>query len=485
METLRRLCSKESLLAIVGMSVMWTCVHNQLMYPVTFIFVKEDAPNAMMLFLAFAILELATCAAVFATRKRALDTVLNSAVAMGVVGALGAAGTVLLVFGNFSTTLSTVLVAVGVSLVSVYVPVLFAFWATRLSFLGDGSHGDGHIVALATIASYILFCLFTAARIALEIHASTAGMVYPIISAVLAVVSIKTSSGKPALQGTFSVKQLPLNPIIPSLAFVYLCSVIISVLNPPSSLSEYPPRREVLYLLDAVLFIIVAVIYLKSPKALKRCSMQTFAILSIYLVGAVLLTALGTLDTLNVGNFPAIAGKNAFDLFILMLILVTAHNKHINPLGPICVYFAADLWLSHFFTALVTHQGSLAAITAENSILVFAFIVIAAFLVSATVNVVLIFFVARTPKAQVNEKPDEPHNAAEDRMFEQVQAAWGLSKREVDIVRLVCKNAQTAKIADTLCIAESTVYTHLKRIYRKAGVHSKYELIDLVETFVK
>jgi len=27
------------------------------------------------------------------------------------------------------------------------------------------------------------------------------------------------------------------------------------------------------------------------------------------------------------------------------------------------------------------------------------------------------------------------------------------------------------------------VYTHLKRIYRKAGVHSKQELIDKIDSF--
>lgn len=56
---------------------------------------------------------------------------------------------------------------------------------------------------------------------------------------------------------------------------------------PQARLGEYPAQRSVLYVLDALLFVLACRIYLRSPNALKRCSMQTFAMLSIYLMGAV------------------------------------------------------------------------------------------------------------------------------------------------------------------------------------------------------
>lgn len=58
---------------------------------------------------------------------------------------------------------------------------------------------------------------------------------------------------------------------------------------------------------------------------------------------------------------------------------------------------------------------------------------------------------------------------------------YDLSKREAELAALAYGNFSARKIAQELFIAESTVYTHLKRIYRKTGVHSKRELIELID----
>lgn len=53
----------------------------------------------------------------------------------------------------------------------------------------------------------------------------------------------------------------------------------------------------------------------------------------------------------------------------------------------------------------------------------------------------------------------------------------------MEIAQLAAQNLSAKKVAERLFIAESTVYTHFKRIYRKTGVHSKQELIDLVDEY--
>ena len=485
MEHAGRIVTRQGILAIIGMATIWTAVHNQLMYPITFTYAKAGAPAPITLYLAYAVLQLLTCAGIFAARRRVERALFSHPIFMAVLGALGIVGTVLLIVCDFASAASTLCVAVGVALFSLYVPTFFVFWATRLASLGDGTHAGGHTVALGVIASYVLFCLFTALRLLLDIHASIVGLVYPCVGTVLAVGVARFRGEAPGTaSGTFAIKQLPLNVIVPSLAFVYLCAFLITLLNPVTSLSEHPPRRAVLYILDALLFVLVALIYLRSPNALKRCAMQTFAVLSIYLVGAVLLTGLGTIDAFNVGNFAAIAGKNAFDLFILLLVLVSVHNKHVQPAGPTVVYYAVALLVPHLISALLTSQGTLAPSPSTDGFYILTLIVVAAFLVSAAANVILIFFVARTPKGSFADA-DTLARPIEPTTFDQVQTAWNLSNREVEIVRLACTNASTSKISSSLCIAESTVYTHLKRIYRKAGVHSRQELVDLVETFKK
>ena len=58
---------------------------------------------------------------------------------------------------------------------------------------------------------------------------------------------------------------------------------------------------------------------------------------------------------------------------------------------------------------------------------------------------------------------------------------YGLSGREGEILPFALKGRTSERISQELHISKSTVDTHLRRIYAKAGVHSRQELIDLSE----
>ena len=59
---------------------------------------------------------------------------------------------------------------------------------------------------------------------------------------------------------------------------------------------------------------------------------------------------------------------------------------------------------------------------------------------------------------------------------EQILQAYQLTPREIEITRLAAEGFGAISIASQLNIAESTVCTHLKRVYRKLGVSSRAEL---------
>lgn len=75
--------------------------------------------------------------------------------------------------------------------------------------------------------------------------------------------------------------------------------------------------------------------------------------------------------------------------------------------------------------------------------------------------------------------PDDGLPALQERFAEEFE----LSKREAELAAYAYRNYSARRIASELFIAESTVYTHLKRIYRKTGVHSKQELIELIDAW--
>ena len=62
-----------------------------------------------------------------------------------------------------------------------------------------------------------------------------------------------------------------------------------------------------------------------------------------------------------------------------------------------------------------------------------------------------------------------------------VAKSAGLTPRESDVLQLLARGRNRQYIAENLVISEGTAKTHIKHVYRKVGVHSQQELIDVVE----
>lgn len=57
---------------------------------------------------------------------------------------------------------------------------------------------------------------------------------------------------------------------------------------------------------------------------------------------------------------------------------------------------------------------------------------------------------------------------------------WGLSAREGELLPLLVMGMSATEVGSRLFIAPQTVKTHRYRIYRKAGVGTHAELVELV-----
>ena len=62
-----------------------------------------------------------------------------------------------------------------------------------------------------------------------------------------------------------------------------------------------------------------------------------------------------------------------------------------------------------------------------------------------------------------------------------IAARFGLSQRETDVLFLLAKGRTIAFIADELGVSFNTAKSHIRHVYVKIGVHTKSELLDLVE----
>ena len=63
--------------------------------------------------------------------------------------------------------------------------------------------------------------------------------------------------------------------------------------------------------------------------------------------------------------------------------------------------------------------------------------------------------------------------------IQQAAVNYGLTKREAEIVDLVCHNLSTEEICDKLFLAPSTLSKHLSNIYSKVKVSSRIQLMAM------
>lgn len=65
---------------------------------------------------------------------------------------------------------------------------------------------------------------------------------------------------------------------------------------------------------------------------------------------------------------------------------------------------------------------------------------------------------------------------------EALQARYGLNDREMEVLLLFSGGSSKRRIAEQLCISENTVRWYVQQVYLRLGVHSRDELLELMES---
>jgi DNA-binding CsgD family transcriptional regulator len=107
------------------------------------------------------------------------------------------------------------------------------------------------------------------------------------------------------------------------------------------------------------------------------------------------------------------------------------------------------------------------------------------FLLACSIVVVSVYirrlavFVDETQKDDARRKSER---LSEQDSLDALALAHGITAREQEVCGLLLKGYSASKIAARLFVSESTVRFHLRNSYRKLGIHSKQELLDLIGT---
>ena len=64
--------------------------------------------------------------------------------------------------------------------------------------------------------------------------------------------------------------------------------------------------------------------------------------------------------------------------------------------------------------------------------------------------------------------------------FSGISSNFKLSEREQEVITLLLKGKSYQDIGETLFLSKATIKTYVLRIYQKAGVNSKMELVNKI-----
>ena len=87
------------------------------------------------------------------------------------------------------------------------------------------------------------------------------------------------------------------------------------------------------------------------------------------------------------------------------------------------------------------------------------------------------------PDASSGDVPLPPTLRSEEAAFEMIAEDFSLTRREAELLPFIARGRSARVIADALFVSENTIRTHTRRILEKTDLHSKQQVIDLIEKY--
>lgn len=263
-------------------------------------------------------------------------------------------------------------------------------------------------------------------------------------------------------------------------AFLCAASAICSRLLSSPFIDAIAFNERALTLYVTVALIISLTIILEFTSLSENTLSVFFTFCAMLFVAALLIViALSFRGGTEYGVATIKSSQQLFEIFLLINAALLAKKFELSPITAFGLYgiFAIALpgLLANGVIAPISMK--LALYASPDLILVITFI---------TLGIVVVLFVVFAIDSLKAKKTIDFDIAAYNlRLCEEAARNKGITSREIDVMRYLYQGYEVKKIADTLCIAPSTVQSHSRNIYRKMGVHSRQELIDQInDSFV-
>lgn len=193
----------------------------------------------------------------------------------------------------------------------------------------------------------------------------------------------------------------------------------------------------------------------------------------LVMMGAVLLSVAMTERNMAF-QIVALAGYICLKAVFWSLFAVISRNSKVSPVVVFCFgegSLTAGLFIGNQLNGFLGMQYASAIAAITLAILLFAYM----------------FVLNERRVIAITNEPDDDEGEPTRQRFrdrcDQIAVTYKLSRRETEVFYLFARGRSSSRIADDLYISSGTASTHLRNIYRKLDVHSRQELLDLIENF--
>lgn len=459
------LFDKDAALLIGGLATFWPCIKEPTFFLVGFL--QKSNAGAMwgllslLLYLAAVLL----ASAALARLLRNHHDLLSKKGVIAFAGCCGAVGFAMASSEGFFN-------AIGVAMLipdSIFIVVFVNAWGGMLVERSKSS------IPLIVALSFALSELLKLSCALLDV--SWGAVVFSLVSAVLLLLASRGGGATLSL-GKFCTKAFPWQFLAPFVGFVALWSFVLGFSTEDTLGSLSWSGRIWLYGLGGASLLAMALFFgAMAKKGFSRHALlhPLVTVVVVYMALLALVIYPQTFDHgfVKVGMLVMQGCLNAL-AFILVSYTVAERRLPQVMLFALCAtLFNGSFWM--ILGDMVKSMGY-GSVSLANSH-------VALVLLFVTTSALIVFLLRYVTQLDKGLRRQKAQTTVEEALCNKLASAKGLTEREKDILSLLYRGYSGKAMSQELFISESTVRTHTDRVYRKLSVHSKQELIKMVDAY--
>ncbi len=504
---LQKLLTRESVLIFLGLAFFWPVTQSYPYHTLIYQFAETGSFTTGLFYTFYPLILVLIFIGLLFARGDFQRQLLSSLPLKAVLGGAGVLGFIMALIAPYTTELSVVFTAMGLLLGGLYTAFYLVVWGKTCL------KGDMATIAVRIVLSFILYQIVMVIFVAIGLNQSFILPIGAVVSTLCLCFAQHYAEPELPAEGPADghadtadndaqeipmhsrLRRIPWTFVILSIVLLYFDTFFIKILFSQTG-EVADPYRLVSSAVSIAVMAALAIFFcwrgrrsaVRAGKLFSDNDLSiTFTVLLVVYMAALLIVLL---EPEGVADFDkriwSACGSN-FRIFLwLLACYISLRDRHLTFIAfggygifAMAIPFTISLNLGAseggVFGTLASYANT--SIIGEVALFVIAAVAVILTLIRSSGAAAALRREASANLSAENGAPSRTSDAALNKRLNDL----GLSDREAQVVTLMCHGYSAKRTADTLGLSENTVNSHIARVYRKLAIHSKQELIDLIE----